>query len=404
MKSLIICLVVITQLFLTVQSRAVNTDVSIVYDVVELEKYKKIEKREWEFLGTVDLDVSDNNIFKRMALEDDEEFQAKLKVRAFESDEEREAFAATIRAYEDVEDRDDYIDEIPNEFHNAEERLLKRATVKSSAYFRSQLNSLEKKIYDKLNDLSKDTVDGLKFEVNDLKSENAKKSDALEIAARAVGAVVRDHPEYWWIKQFSLSVLPYGNRIDDMKINLPASYSVRSINNYNEKVEDKAKEIASEADKEDSVYKKLLYIHDYLAKYIKYTDNTEHSFNLFGALIRGECVCEGYAEAFAYIARMLSIPVICVTSNTHKWNYVYLKPDWYAVDVTFDDPSINGYTPAPGEGGNISHKFFLVGKDTPISGGKTYSTYSDRNVVQYVEFAEAKGFKLPTLASQAYKP
>jgi len=403
MKSLIVCLVAITQFFLAVQSRAVNTDVSIVYDVVELDKYKNVEKREWEFLGTVDLDVNDNNIFKRMALEDEEEFQAKLKVRAFDSDEERDAFSAKIDAYEDVEDKEDIIDEIPNEYFNDKDRLLKRATVKSSAYFRSQLDSLEKKIYDRLNDISKDNVDALKFRLQNLRSENADKNKALEHAARAIGAVVRDHPEYWWIKQFSLSVLPSGRKIDEISVNLPASYSVNSINKYNEEVERKAKSIADEAAKQGSVYKKLMYIHDYLAQYIKYTDNAEYSFNLFGALLKNACVCEGYAEAFAYISRMLNIPAICVTSTTHKWNYVYLKPDWYAVDVTFDDPSINGYTPAPGETRNISHKFFLVGRDTPISGGKTYSTYSDRDVVTYVEFAEAKGFKFPRLASQAYQ-
>ena len=62
-------------------------------------------------------------------------------------------------------------------------------------------------------------------------------------------------------------------------------------------------------------------------------------------------VCEGYARAFKYILDDLGIPciIVCgVGTNTngdtekHAWNYVYLNNNWYAVDVTWDDPIITG--------------------------------------------------------------
>jgi len=392
MKSFIfISFIIFIQLFVAVQSRVINKNVKVVYTFGdELDKYKKtdhVDNIKWDNEIEDEVQVPENNLFKRLAIEDDEEFEAKIK------------------EFQTVEDDEEVVDEIPNEFPHEEERLSKRATISSSEYFRSQLSSFEKKIYDSLHTISnKSTISTLSFQLKNLKSSKIKSSNIKLYSSRGIGALVRDHPEFWWVKKYTVSMQNSGSYVNVLKVTIQSDYSISNINSYKSKVKSRAASIASAAKKKSSTYNRLLYIHDYLVKYIKYKDGSTYSYNIYGALVKNASACEGYAESFAYIARLISVPTICVTSNSHKWNYVYLKSKWYAVDVTFDDPTLNGKVYESGETKNLSHKFFLVGKNTPVKVNKTYSTYSNRSLVSYIEFTNATGFKFPTLSSSAYSP
>jgi len=389
MKSFIfISFIIFIQLFVAVQSRVINKKVRVVYTFGdELDKYKKTDNIEWDKQLEDEVEVPDNNIFKRLATEDDEEFDAKFK------------------ELENMEDDEEVVDEIPNEFPHEDERIVKRATISSSEYFRSQLSSFEKKIYDSLYNISnKSTISTLSFQLKDLKSSKIKSSNIKLYSSRGIGALVRDHPEFWWVKKYTVSMQNSGSYVNLLRVTVQSDYSISDINSYKSKVKSRAVSIANAAKKKSNTYNRLLYIHDYLVKYIKYKDGSTYSYNLYGALVKNASACEGYAESFTYIARLISVPTICVTSSSHKWNYVYLKSKWYAVDVTFDDPTINGKVYESGESKNLSRKFFLVGKNTPVKGNKTYSTYSNRSLVSYIEFTNATGFKFPTLSSSAYSP
>jgi len=384
--------VIFIQLFITVRSRAIDSkEVSIIYEhSFELEKYKGRKNDEWEVENLEgEVDTPENNIIKRMALESDEEFEAKIQELANASEEKGD---------------EDVVDEVPNEFPHPDDRLMKRATISSSEYFGSQLSSFEKKIYDAINNIfNKSTISSLAIELKNIESLKIKKSNIQTYSSKGVGALVRDHPEYWWIKKYNIGYSTKGSYLTKLKLTISSSYSISQINSYKSKVNSKASSIATAAKKKSGTYNRLLYIHDYLVKYIKYKDGADYSYNVYGALLKNSCACEGYAESFAIISRLISVPTICVSSSSHKWNYVYIK-NWYAVDVTFDDPTVNGVTYDSGESKNLSHKFFLIGSNTVIKKDKTYTTYSNRKLVSYLEFPNATGFKYPTLSSTAYKP
>ncbi len=102
-----------------------------------------------------------------------------------------------------------------------------------------------------------------------------------------------------------------------------------------------------------NTYKDIKMVHDYLIDNVKYdtTVSKPHIYNAYGALVKGEAVCEGYARAFKYLMDELNIPCTLVigkgTNNqgkteNHAWNYVELNGNWYAVDCTWDDPVITG--------------------------------------------------------------
>ena len=66
------------------------------------------------------------------------------------------------------------------------------------------------------------------------------------------------------------------------------------------------------------------------------------TFNAYGALIDGKCVCAGYAAAFKLLAQEAGLEAIVVTGYldgnlAHAWNKVKIDDEWQIVDVTNND-------------------------------------------------------------------
>ncbi len=139
------------------------------------------------------------------------------------------------------------------------------------------------------------------------------------------------------------------------------------INEYNTALD----KLVEDARKETNIAEQVRYVHNKISEKAVYKlENTAKPKNIgfirtaFGALVKGECCCEGYARAFKNALDKLGIPCVLVQgayrhSSTavelHMWNYVYIDNVWLGVDVTFDDldKSINGT--------EISYNYFLKG-------------------------------------------
>lgn len=121
---------------------------------------------------------------------------------------------------------------------------------------------------------------------------------------------------------------------------------------------------------------KVRVLHDYLVRHVRYdvegladmNNMPASDFTPEGALILRVAVCEGYAEAFQILCQKAGIPCEIVTGSAtsdgvnyiaHAWNMVQIDGAWYQVDVTFDDPIIDG-TSAYEDGSNLSRGYYLV--------------------------------------------
>ena len=100
-------------------------------------------------------------------------------------------------------------------------------------------------------------------------------------------------------------------------------------------------------------YEKIKAVHNWMIRNVKYDyyrlmqgyiPRVSHTAK--GALVKKIAVCDGYAHAFQMIMKKLKIPCRFVVGSSggvgHAWNMVKLGGKWYHVDVTFDDPIING--------------------------------------------------------------
>lgn len=121
----------------------------------------------------------------------------------------------------------------------------------------------------------------------------------------------------------------------------------------------------------DNNFAKILYVHNWIIDNTKYDTslNKPNNNNIYGGLVKKEIICEGYAKTFKYILDELDIPcvLVCGTgidengkTEKHAWNYVYLDGNWYAVDVTWDDPIIIGKGTL---NNTLRYKYFLKGSE-----------------------------------------
>ncbi len=149
----------------------------------------------------------------------------------------------------------------------------------------------------------------------------------------------------------------------------------------------------------DTLYDRVLSIHDYVCALTTYTYDTkaDYVYSAFGSLVDHRAVCEGYAEAFKLLCNANGIECILVTGQSngenHMWNYVRMDDGkWYAVDPTWDDRA----------GGNYYRTYFLVGSDTVVV-PRNGTTFSRNHVPNgYLSPTNLKEFAFPVLSSASY--
>ena len=162
--------------------------------------------------------------------------------------------------------------------------------------------------------------------------------------------------------------LSNGNNLSYLK---PYFSSITTINGELNFLEEIQQEIRRQLDGY-SDYHKIIEVHNWLVNNIEYDIDlkTQEPYSIFGTLTEGIAVCEGYARSFKYIMDGLDIPCVLVSgigtnsngeTESHAWNYVMLEDQWYAIDVTWDDPIIigDGYI-----SDNTRYRYFLKGSNS----------------------------------------
>jgi len=130
------------------------------------------------------------------------------------------------------------------------------------------------------------------------------------------------------------------------------------------------KESVSEADYKTMTDAEIaLAVHDYLALHMRYHHagasnpaSYPDAYNIYGAVVNGSAVCQGYALAYQELLHANDITAGIVTSDqaNHAWNVVETEGGFYHVDVTFDDPTILSPDEDKDISGFVRHDFFML--------------------------------------------
>lgn len=258
-------------------------------------------------------------------------------------------------------------------------------TSANNNYYYEQLDENGKIIYtafeNNIDNLKKDNyVIDFSTTFNELLNKSYGQYKLGKSFQSALDAFFYDHPELFYIditklslntkcisigniKNYTVKIAPSDNK-NYLNSNFKSEPEVnRAIN----EIKNIKKEIINTVSNY-STYNKIKEIHNILVNSIEYdsTYKKSNTHNIYGALVEKKVVCEGYAKAFKYLMDELEIECILVSGNayndsnepeSHMWNYVKLNNEWYGVDVTWDDPIINGGSIK----NNLRHDYFLKG-------------------------------------------
>lgn len=236
------------------------------------------------------------------------------------------------------------------------------------------------------------TADGEK----DLKKKIQKKADEINSYMRSVfDAFDRDHPEVFWLSGRTMtfytceSFLNYAYKMDFYFAVQTDEYDIRaeeyqSVGAIQSDIANRdiwVDAIISSAPGESDM-ERVCYFNQWLTEFNGYnTIKLEEGYIPNAALkclsaLEGNFgedgpVCEGYSRAFKVLCDAVDIPC-CLTdgmgiagdgnAESHMWNQVRIGDAWYGVDVTFNDPLVDG------EDTDGVTDYLLVGKYTEIHG------------------------------------
>lgn len=273
-------------------------------------------------------------------------------------------------------------------------------------YYYKQLDNYSKIIYDELKNNKENLKNGthkISFDKRFdelLKQENGV--DALQdYYQSAMETFLYDNPDVFYLdptkmyiniqttkKIFTTTYEVFIDSGENSNYLADGYNSKEQILEFENKIKEEVNKILAKTEGKNK-YQKIQAVHDYLVDNIVYDESLskENIYNMYGALVNKESVCEGYAKAFKYLMDKIGVECIVVIGSAtdaegktqnHAWNYVKFGKEWYAIDVTWDDPIIIG-------GGKASkkhkYKYFLKGIDTMNKDHTVSNTFVDNGKV-----------------------
>lgn len=270
---------------------------------------------------------------------------------------------------------------------NIEEVQINYNNISVNKYFYNQLNEYSQTIYKGFEE-NKENMKSGNYKINfgnafsDILSNTSGQEKLGDYYQSAIEAYTYDNPDVFYLSPSKMYL-----NIETTTIGSHKTYNCYidcgEDENYfskefstKEEVEQAIGKIEKVRDivlrhKTGNTYSDIRMVHNFLVDNLEYetTASQDHIYDIYGALVNNNCVCEGYAKAFKYLLDNLGIESTIIIgkgtntqgeSENHAWNCVKLDGNWYCVDCTWDDPIIIG-----GLGINTSkYKYFLKGSST----------------------------------------
>ena len=215
--------------------------------------------------------------------------------------------------------------------NNVQNDILPKEQGEVYNYCYSQLNDLQKKIYNRIYS----AVSVMQTERIYLTDDSTDISENINLAYTAVSV---DHPEIFWLSgEYQILTLNNEKFYVLVKYDIDETTRDAQVSALNLKIDS-----ILQRTKGMSYFEKEQFFHDYLCNNVVYTgDGVMTRYNAFGALVNGKAVCEGYSRAFQLLCKSAGINCSLIKGKAdgqqHMWNVVEIFGEWYEVDVTWDD-------------------------------------------------------------------
>lgn len=232
--------------------------------------------------------------------------------------------------------------------------------------------------YPTLNDNEKKAYDQVSGMLKDFKTEVAVDNISWDEMNRVLYAVQGDHPEYFWVGDFSYLGYEKGNSVTEISVKY--HYDEEEKNRRQAEIDADYDAFIAEMPATMDEYSKVKYVYDYVVKNTDYVVNPPDGQNMYSVFGKKESACAGYSKATQYLLKRLGIDCSYVTGEAigqgpHGWNIVRVDGEYYYLDATWGEFNVEDNS-EPEK--NISYDFFCVTTEDLL---KTHTI--DESIVQY---------------------
>ena len=210
-----------------------------------------------------------------------------------------------------------------------------------------------------------------------------------------------DYPQHFWLDASGYMYTPcQSGKMASITVKYFFNGEATQLNNARAQVNAKLATILSGVTGNMSQYNREMMIHDRLVKLIEYDASKDHIHDMYGTLVNGIAVCEGYARTFQYLMYQAGIQCMIAKGNSHNvghaWNIVQIDNAYYQMDVTWDDPTITRDDPAYVKDVNLIVYSYYNSTNTQMSLDHTFG-YDYSSVTPTYQIS----YSLPTCTATA---
>ncbi|MBQ4474259.1 MAG: hypothetical protein IJM26_05290 [Lachnospiraceae bacterium] len=148
---------------------------------------------------------------------------------------------------------------------------------------------------------------------------------------RILHCVEEEHPEF--IFEWS----DYDDTQEDIRLCIPDSEGNRKRAEWLAQIDEKADGILRAMPENLSKYEKYLYLAKAVCDMTDYSFDGEYAWSMIGVFLEGKAVCQGYADAFAYLCEKAGLMCLQINAGEHSWNLIRLDGEYYYMDPTWMD-------------------------------------------------------------------
>lgn len=160
---------------------------------------------------------------------------------------------------------------------------------------------------------------------------------------RAMNAYMADHPQVFWISNVFGYAYDSGNTV----IECYSVVDAEECSRCSAQLASAAERFLSGINDNMTAFEKEKLLHDRLLDHCTYAEGISsvadgwEYFTIYGAMINGNAVCEGYSKAMQLLLNRVGVPGYILRGYAdglrHMWNLVQIDGAWYHLDLTWDD-------------------------------------------------------------------
>lgn len=153
------------------------------------------------------------------------------------------------------------------------------------------------------------------------------KEKQIDKVSKIVNAVLKDHPELFYIKEWSLNTKGL--------FNFEYSMKEKEILKDQKRIKKIVKQLKEDTQDLKS-YQKIKYIYDDVITHCKYNEQAKYNQEIISVLINHQSVCSGYAKTMQYLLNQLHFKATFLTGKTIKG-----RKDKHAINMIKYDNDCN---------------------------------------------------------------